>query len=115
MLCFLAGTARYGAQRPQARSCLSSPAVPSPTESVLVSVYVQLYFSSERQPAALSGPMTLPTASASSAPVTLTGLSLTAGGVAGILLTPAPQWLLAACMGRGFRVQGAQPSRSPLV
>nr|XP_030714238.1 adhesion G-protein coupled receptor F3 [Globicephala melas] len=47
-------------------------------ESVLVSVYVQLYFSSERQPAALSGPMTLPTASASSAPVTLTGLSLTA-------------------------------------
>ncbi|XP_067559605.1 adhesion G-protein coupled receptor F3 [Pseudorca crassidens] len=47
-------------------------------ESVLVSVYVQLYFSSEHQPAALSGPMTLPTASASSAPVTLTGLSLTA-------------------------------------
>ncbi|XP_065746921.1 LOW QUALITY PROTEIN: adhesion G-protein coupled receptor F3 [Phocoena phocoena] len=47
-------------------------------ESVLVSVYVQLYFSSERRPAALSGPLTLPTASASSAPVTLTGLSLTA-------------------------------------
>ncbi|XP_030618816.1 adhesion G-protein coupled receptor F3 [Delphinapterus leucas] len=47
-------------------------------ESVLVSVYVQLYFSSERRPVALSGPLTLPTASASSAPVTLTGLSLTA-------------------------------------
>uniref|UniRef100_A0A8C0DAC8 Adhesion G protein-coupled receptor F3 n=1 Tax=Balaenoptera musculus TaxID=9771 RepID=A0A8C0DAC8_BALMU len=47
-------------------------------ESVPVSIYVQLYFSSERRPAALSSPLTLPAASASSAPVTLTGLSLTA-------------------------------------
>ncbi|XP_014636985.1 PREDICTED: adhesion G-protein coupled receptor F3 [Ceratotherium simum simum] len=46
-------------------------------ESVLVSVYVQLDFSNETWPAALSRTLTLPAASASPSPRTLTGLSLT--------------------------------------
>uniref|UniRef100_A0A8D1CB78 Adhesion G protein-coupled receptor F3 n=1 Tax=Sus scrofa TaxID=9823 RepID=A0A8D1CB78_PIG len=46
-------------------------------ESALLSVYAQLDFAHETWPAALSGPLTLPAASGSSAPVTLTGLSLT--------------------------------------
>ncbi|XP_054422320.1 adhesion G-protein coupled receptor F3 [Pteronotus mesoamericanus] len=46
-------------------------------ESVLASGYVRLDFSDETWPAALSRPLTLPPASASSAPRSLTGLSLT--------------------------------------
>ncbi|KAF5913009.1 hypothetical protein HPG69_008960 [Diceros bicornis minor] len=46
-------------------------------ESVLVSVYVQLDFSNETWPAALSRTLTLPAALASPSPRTLTGLSLT--------------------------------------
>uniref|UniRef100_A0A8C6CSG8 Adhesion G protein-coupled receptor F3 n=1 Tax=Moschus moschiferus TaxID=68415 RepID=A0A8C6CSG8_MOSMO len=53
------------------------PALPSPAELVLVSIYVQLDFSDEPWPAALSRPLAVPAASASSAPVTLTGLNLT--------------------------------------
>ncbi|XP_059747792.1 adhesion G-protein coupled receptor F3 isoform X3 [Bos taurus] len=46
-------------------------------ELVLVSVYIQLDFSDEPWPVALSQPLTVPAASASSAPVTLTGLNFT--------------------------------------
>ncbi|XP_037668932.1 adhesion G-protein coupled receptor F3 isoform X2 [Choloepus didactylus] len=46
-------------------------------ESVLVSVYIHLDFSNKIWPPALSGTLTLPTASASSSSRTLTGLNLT--------------------------------------
>ncbi|XP_022260243.1 adhesion G-protein coupled receptor F3 isoform X2 [Canis lupus baileyi] len=47
------------------------------SESALASVYVQMDFPDQTWPLALSGTLTLPLASASSSPGTLTGLSLT--------------------------------------
>lgn len=76
------------------------PALPSPAELVLVSVYVQLDFSDAPWPAALSQPLTVPAASVSSTPVTLTGLNLTTGGEEP-LLTPGLSMALSCSGGRG--------------
>ena len=76
------------------------PALPSPAELVLVSVYIQLDFSDEPWPVALSQPLTVPAASASSAPVTLTGLNFTTGGEEP-LLTPGLSMAFNCSGGRG--------------
>ncbi|KAB0399825.1 hypothetical protein E2I00_013757, partial [Balaenoptera physalus] len=69
------GDGEPGTRQRKKESCPLSPA-----ESVPVSVYVQLYFSSEHRPGGtLQAPDSPRPALVSSAPVTLTGLSLTAG------------------------------------
>lgn len=93
---FLEGTASVG---PSAAAPFP-PALPSPAELVLVSVYVQLDFSDAPWPAALSQPLTVPAASVSSAPVTLAGLNLTTGGEEP-LLTPSLSMALSCSGGRG--------------
>lgn len=93
---FLEGTASVGS----AAAAPFPPALPSPAELVLISVYVQLDFSDDPWLAALSQPLTVLAASASSAPVTLTGLNLTTGGEEP-LLTPGLSVALSCSGGRG--------------
>ena len=93
---FLEGTASVGSTA----AAPFPPALPSPAELVLVSIYIQLDFSDEPWPEALSQPLTVPAASASSAPVTLTGLNLTTGGEEP-LLTPGLSMALSCSGGRG--------------
>ncbi|XP_039743551.1 adhesion G-protein coupled receptor F3 [Pteropus medius] len=81
-------------------------------ESVLVSVYVQLDFSNETWPMALSRALTLPRALASASPRTLTGLSLTTecnvenNGFTSCACLSGYQWNASVCAGH-------HPCRTP--
>ncbi|XP_059516356.1 adhesion G-protein coupled receptor F3 isoform X3 [Myotis daubentonii] len=83
-------------------------------ESALLSVYVQLVFSHGGWPAALSRPLPLPPASASSSPGTLAGLSLTTecnvkpDGLTYCACLPGYQWNASICS----RHQLCQPSHN---
>ncbi|XP_038416932.1 adhesion G-protein coupled receptor F3 isoform X9 [Canis lupus familiaris] len=66
-----------GQQLDQKSGASAAASASAPVESALASVYVQMDFPDQTWPLALSGTLTLPLASASSSPGTLTGLSLT--------------------------------------
>lgn len=98
---------------PLASQPLLSSRPASPAESALLSVFVQLAFSHGGWPAALSRPLPLPPASASSSPGTLAGLSLTTGrgsSTASCLCRPCTP-----CTGRAQSEGnvGAHPARRP--